>query len=287
MKEKKVAAFVSVVSNSSLIALKLFVGFITGSVSVVSEALHSFCDLIASFIALFSVSRSSEPADEEHPFGHGKFEDLAGFVEAILIIVTALYICYIAVEKLVGAKYEQIETLPGILVMAFSVLLNGIVSWYLYKVAKKTDSIALYTDAQHLSADIYSSLAIFVGLILVKITGLHILDPILALVVGFIVLMTGVKLTKFSANNLLDGSLPHADRSVIEETVKGFDGRGLCEIKSIKTSKSGAKKIVQMVLYLDASMSLSDAHSLCDDIELEVASRLQNAQCFIHPEPRE
>lgn len=282
---KKLAAFVSILSNSFLILLKLIVGALSGSVSVISEAIHSLTDLLASFIAFFSVSKSSEPADEHHPFGHGKYEDLAGFIEAWLIVFTAIFIFYIAIKKIILGDYGEIETAPAIAVMAFSVILNTIVSTYLTKVAKKTDSMALYTDAQHLNADIYSSLAVLVGLVLVKITGLSILDPILALIVGHIVLNTGIKLVKDSANNLLDGSLPKEDKDLIESIVQDFSFKGLKGIKSIKTSKSGPKKLVQMVLYLKPDMNLIDAHNLCDEIESQVSLKLANAELIIHPEP--
>lgn len=283
--EKKLAAFTSIVSNASLIILKIVVGFISGSVSVVSEAIHSFGDLVASFIAFFSVSKSSKPADDGHPLGHGKYEDLAGFIESLLIIATAIYIFYIAIEKIITKNYYEIQTSPAIAVMGFSVILNFIVSSYLYKVAKKTDSIALYTDAQHLSADIYSSLAILIGLLLTKLTGFYILDPILALIVGFIVLWTGIKLVRQCTNTLLDCSLPEEDKLLIEQTVKNLAGHGLYGIKSIKATKSGSNKIIQMVIYLDPLMSLNDAHKICDSIEHEVEVKLKNSDLIIHPEP--
>ncbi len=284
--KKKTAAFVSVVSNISLIVLKIIAGLITGSVSIISEALHSLADLLASFIAFFSVIKSSEPEDDDHPFGHGKYEDMAGFIEAILIILTALYILYIAVEKLIKAgQNHYFETNLGIMIMLFSTFVNFCVSKYLFYTAKKTDSIALLTDAEHLSMDVYSSFAILLGLVAVKYTGLYILDPIFAIIVGAIILRTGLSLTKQASNNLLDGALPAKDKDLIKHTLESFKTRGLMGVKSTKTSKSGSKKVIQLVIFLPCKMSLLDTHTLCDEIEHSIEEQFSNASVIIHAEP--
>ncbi len=284
--KKKIAAGVSILSNSFLIALKIVVGLISGSISILSEALHSLVDLAASFIAFFSVMKSSEPADDDHPFGHGKYEDLAGFVEALLIIVTALYIVWIAAEKLIktGAEHH-FETDLGIIIMLFSSVLNFIVSRYLFYMAKKTDSIALQTDAEHLSMDVYSSVAILLGLFAVKFTGLYILDPIFAIIVAAIILRTGLSLTKKAANNLLDGALPTADKEEIKTVLNDFKERGLMGVKSVKTSKSGSKRVIQLTIFLPCKMTLLDGHTLCDEIEKNIAEKFENVSVIIHAEP--
>jgi len=284
--KKKTAAAVSIFSNSFLIVLKIIVGLVTGSISIVSEALHSLVDLIASFLAFFSVMKSSEPADEDHPFGHGKYEDLAGFIEALLIIITAVYIVYVAAEKLIKSGVEHhFETDLGIVIMLFSCILNFIVSRYLFYTAKITDSIALQTDAEHLSMDIYSSAAILLGLFAVKITGLYILDPIFAIIVAALILRTGLSLTRKAANNLLDGALPASDKEEIKAILGSFKDRGLLGIKSVKTSKSGSKRIIQLILFLPCKMSLLDGHMLCDEIEKSIEERFKNVSVIIHAEP--
>lgn len=284
--KKKPAALVSIISNAALIILKLAAGVISGSISIISEALHSFVDLAASFIAFFSVAKSSEPEDEDHPFGHGKYEDLAGFIEAILIILTALYILYIAAEKLIkfGDEYT-FETSLGIIIMIVSMVLNFIVSRYLFYIAKKTDSIALQSDAEHLSMDVYSSCAILLGLIAVKYTGLYILDPIFAIIVAAIILRTGLGLTKKASNNLLDGTLPKADRDAVKNILNSFNDKGLLGIKTVKTSKSGSKRVIQLVIFLPCKMPLLDAHILCDEIEKKISELFTNVSVIIHAEP--
>lgn len=286
VQEKKFSAGLSIVSNTLLIIIKAIAGVLSGSISVVSEALHSFADLSASLIAFFSVSKSSEPADDDHPFGHGKYEDLAGFIEAILIILTALYILFLAGEKIIkhGGSYE-IHTTIGISVMALSIVVNWVVSSYLHSVAKKTDSIALKTDAEHLRADIYSSLGIIAGLVAVKLTGLTILDPLIAIFVAAIILKTGWKLTKQSSNNLLDGSLPKDDKNKIEEIILHFHSQGVIGTKQIRTAKSGSKRLIQMTIFLPAGITLIEAHNICDEIEFQIRQNLRNSDIIIHAEP--
>lgn len=284
--EKKFGAAVSIASNTVLILIKVLAGILSGSISVLSEALHSFADLSASCLAYFSVSKSAKPADDDHPYGHGKYEDLAGFIEAILIILTALYILYVACEKIIthGGNYE-IHTTVGILIMCLSVFVNWLISSYLDKIAKKTDSIALKTDSEHLRADIYSSLGIILGLIAVKVTGLNILDPIIAIFVAAIILKTGIKLTKQSSNNLLDGSLPKEDKEKIDEVLKSFWAHGVIGTKQIRTSKSGSKRLIQMIIFLPSGMTLLDAHNICDEIETQIRKNLKNCDIIIHAEP--
>ena len=285
-KQKKISAAISIFSNLTLILIKITAGILSGSISVLSEALHSLADLSASCIAYFSVSKSSKPADEDHPFGHGKYEDLAGFIEAILIILTALYILFVACEKIIvkGGDYE-IQTTIGISIMFLSVIVNWVVSSYLNKVAIKTDSIALKTDAEHLRADIYSSLGIIAGLFAVRITGLSILDPIIAIFVATIIFKTGIKLTKQSSNNLLDGSLPKEDKNVIDEAIKSFEAHGVIGTKQIRTSKSGSKRLIQMTILLPSGMTLIEAHNICDKIETKIREKLKNCDIIIHAEP--
>ncbi len=283
--EKKTSAAVSIFSNIILILIKVTAGILSGSISVLSEALHSFADLSASCLAYFSVSKSSKPADEDHPFGHGKYEDLAGFIEAILIIITALYILFVACEKIIRGTNYEIQTTIGISIMCLSVIVNWLVSSYLHKVAIKTDSIALKTDAEHLRADIYSSLGIIAGLFAVKITGLSILDPIIAIFVATIIFRTGIKIAKQSSNNLLDGSLPKEDKNVIDDAIKSFETHGVIGTKQIRTSKSGSKRLIQMTILLPSGMTLIEAHNICDKIETEIRKKLKNCDIIIHAEP--
>lgn len=284
-KEKKFAAFISIISNSSLIALKLVAGFVSGSISIISEAIHSFSDLLASFLAFFSVSRSGEPADEDHPFGHGKYEDLSGLIEGLLIILASFYIIYEAVKKIISPDEHILNTNLAITVMAISVIVNFFVSLYLFHVAKKTDSIALFADAEHLRTDIFSSLAVVIGLLAIKFTGLTILDPLFAIIVAAIILKAGYSICKNTTNNLLDGSLPKEQKEKIAQIINGFASEGVTSFRELQTRKAGMKKKVAITLLFDPQLTVDAAHNICDKVEAEIDSALGNTDVMIHIEP--
>ena len=208
--EKKFAAFLSIVSNTILILVKFIAGFVSGSISIISEAIHSMSDLLASILAFFSVSKSALPADADHQFGHGKYEDLSGLIEGALIILASFFIVFEATKKILLGLEIEIQTDLAMAVMLFSAIINILVSFYLFKVAKKTDSMALFADAEHLRTDVYSSFGVFLGILAIKITDMHILDPIIAIVVAVLILSAGYRICKKSINNLLDGTLPEA-----------------------------------------------------------------------------
>lgn len=283
--EKKRAAILSIVSNTLLIVLKFIVGIISGSISIISEALHSGSDLLASFIAFFSVSESSKPADEDHQFGHGKYEDLSGLIEGILIILAALYIVYASVKKMFFAPVIRIDVDLGLAVMLVSVVANTYVSIYLFKIAKKTDSIALYADGEHLRTDIYSSLAVFIGLALVKVTGNAIFDPIVAIIVAVIIFVAGYKICHKAQVNLLDTSLSEEENTKIKLVVAGYAEHGVISLKNLRTRKAGFKKNIEMTLLVNPAMHISTAHELCDKIECDIEKLLQNTDTAIHLEP--
>ncbi len=284
---KKAIAFISVVSNTLLTLLKLVAGVITGSVSLLSEGLHSFGDLFASLIAFGSVVESAKPADKEHPMGHGKFEDMAGFIEAWLIILSAFFILYIGFEKIISKNVAHtFHADAAVYIMFFSVLVNFIVASILLKKGKETDSSALEGDGHHLMADVYSSLAVALGLLAVKITGHYILDPIIAIMVGTMILRTGISLVKKTGSSLLDSSLPDENLNVINKVLNSYKQKGILEVKSIRTYKSGNIKNIILIIYLDCMTTLKDAHKLMDEIENSIEAGLKNTNIIIHAEPK-
>ena len=215
---KERTAHLSVISNAGLVFMKFGVGFAIGSVSIISEAIHSSMDLLAAVIAYFSVKKSAEPPDAGHSFGHGKFEDVSGLIEALLIVAAAVIIIAEAVLRLLGRQEQEFspELLSfGIAVMGISVLANWYVSSRLMKVAKETESIALESDAWHLRTDIYTSLGVFAGLILIHFTGLTVLDPLIAIGVGLVILNAAADLLKRSFADLIDHSIPKPDEDRI------------------------------------------------------------------------
>ena len=211
-KRKTRVALLSVISNTALVLMKLVVGIMINSVSVISEAIHSGMDLVAAIIAWFSVRTSSKPADEDHPFGHGKIENVSGTVEALLIFLAAGWIIYEAIKKFIHP--EPIETaFWGVGVMLISAITNIIVSQKLFKVGRETDSVALQADAWHLRTDVYTSLGVMVGLALIWFGhwifpnyDLNWLDPACAIAVALLIIKASYDLTVQSARDLLDAN---------------------------------------------------------------------------------
>ena len=216
-KKKKLAAGLSITSNVILSVLKIITGILSGSLSIISEAIHSLSDLFASMLTFFSVIKSSKPADDDHPYGHGKYEDMAGFIEGILIIFASLFIIYEASKKIIFGINMDTENFIGIIVMLIAVVLNIIVSSLLFKVAKETNSISLYADGEHLRTDVYSSFGVLVGLILIKVTGYSVLDPIIAILVAVVIFKAGYSISKKACSNLLDHSLPNENIDEIKK----------------------------------------------------------------------
>ncbi len=283
--QKKFAAGFSICSNALIIVLKLIAGYLSGSISIISEAVHSLSDMLASVLTYFSVVRSAVPADKSHPFGHGRYEDMSGFIEGLLIIFASLFIFAEAVKKLFFQGNTGFEPLLGIWVMAFAVIANFAVSTYLFKVAKKTDSIALLADAEHLRTDIYSSFGVLLGLILIKLTGVRILDPIIALTVAVLILKTGLSITKTALNNLLDGSLPEKEVKLITDTVKSFESSGVLSFRNIKSRRVGAYKDIEITLIFPSDMTILECHNICDELEIRLEQELGNTRAVIHAEP--
>ena len=281
--EKKLAAGLSITSNAIIIIFKLIAGMISGSISIISEAIHSLSDFLASVLTFFAVIRSSEPADSGHQFGHGKYEDMSGFIEGGLIIFAGLYIIYEALNKLIFGYNEAFESTLGIYAMGFAVVANIVVSSYLFKVAKKTESISLYADAEHLRTDVLSSLGVLIALVIIKYTGLYFLDPVIAIIVAVIIMKAGYSISKETLNDLLDGSLPKEDLQSINEIIKNCNE--VMGYANLRTRKSGNNKQLEVTLFFNPDMKLYDCHAICDKIEAQISSKVSNIKTVIHMEP--
>lgn len=276
----KKAALVSILSNSMLILLKLIISFFTGSISILSEALHSLSDLFASVITFFSVKYSEIPPDEKHPYGHGRIENITASVEAILIIVAAIYIFYEAFIRFMKPTEIQLPIL-GIVVMAVSFLTNLFVSQYLYKTAKKTKSLAIEGDALHLKADMFSSLAIIVGFVMIWIFKWYIIDSIFAFAVAIYMLIEGYALFKKSFNPLMDQAIEKEELAKILATFE----ENKYHIHDLRTRKSGNTIFADVHLELPQDMMLKDVHDICDRIENLLSTKLPGIIVNIHVEP--
>lgn len=281
--QKKLVASTSIASNAIIIVLKFIAGLVSGSISIISEAIHSFSDFLASVLTFFAVSRSSEPADKDHPFGHGKYEDMSGFIEGFLIILASIYIVYEASKKLIFGYHAELDSEICIFVMAFAVVANILVSKSLFIVAKKSKSISLYADAEHLRTDVFSSLGVLIGLIVIKFTGLTILDPIIAIIVAGIIFKAGYSITKETLNNLLDGSISKAEINEITKILDTFTN--IKGYKDLKARNIGPMVKVELTVLFDNDMKIFDCHKICDEIEQKISSKIGNVSMIIHSEP--
>lgn len=273
----------SIYSNTTLVVLKLVVGITMMSVSVLSEAIHSMIDLIAAVIANYSVRKSAVPADKDHAYGHGKYENYAGVIEAILIFFAALLIIYEALTRLISKP--TVEFLwAGIMVMAFSVVVNILVSRQLMKVGKEEDSMALIADGMHLRTDVYTSLGVFLGLILIAVTGIEELDPLIAIGVAMLIMKAAYDLTRESSRGLVDEALPPEEEDIVRQAIMTHAPE-FVNFHDMRTRKSGSERFVDLHLVVNRQMCVLDAHALCEDLEKEIESRLPHTNVLIHLEP--
>jgi cation diffusion facilitator family transporter len=289
-KRKQNTAMLSVISNTLLVIGKLIVGFFIGSVSVISEAIHSGVDLVAACIAFFAVRTSNKPPDSKHSFGHGKYENVSGTIEAVLIFFAAGWIIYEAVLKLINpGKMEDVSW--GILVMMVSAGVNIFVSTRLYKVAKEADSVALEADALHLRTDVYTSFGVAAGLGIYWIVrylnpelNIYWIDPLCAIIVAFLIIKAAYDLTKKSVEGLLDVSLPEEEIEIIKEIINEHRPQ-IISYHDFRTRKSGADRFVEFHMLVSSTMSVKDSHDITDNITLKIKDKLNNTIVMIHIEP--
>ena len=284
---KASAAALSIASNTVLIALKVVAGVITGSVAIITEALHSGIDLMASVIAFVSIRRADAPPDRDHPFGHQKYENLAAAFEGVLILVGAGVVVYESVRRL-GEGEEELEHLPvGIAIIALTIVVNVIVGTFLSRRARETDSPALQGDAAHLQTDAATSVGVLVGLGIVELTGATWLDPVIALMVAGVIVVAGWRLVTRSSRVLLDETLPEDELEAIREVVNRYGPRGVRGFHKLRARHAGAFHHVDMHVQFRAGMSLEEAHATAHQLQDEIASVLHGADVLIHLEPED
>lgn len=283
-------ATLSVVSNTVLVIMKVMAGFLMGSVSIISEAIHSAMDLVAALIAFFSVKKSGRPADESHPFGHGKIENIAGTTEAVLIFAAAGWIIYEASQKLIDP--HPLGTVGwGVGIMLFSSLLNLVVSQKLFKVGRETESVALLADAWHLRTDVYTSAGVMVSLTLIGIgqqisptLSLYWLDPVAAIGVALFIFKAAYDLTVRSAKDLMDVMLPIDEVEWIDQRIREHQPE-IHGYHKLRTRKAGRFRFVEFHIKVDPKMSVEDSHRITDELATSIEGRFPGTSVTVHTEP--
>jgi len=289
-RQKSNVALLSVVSNTVLVTGKIAIGLAINSVSVISEAIHSGIDLLAAVIAFFAVKISGIPADEGHPFGHGKAENLSGAIEALLIFAAAGWIIYESILKLIH-PVEMSGTGLGVVIMLISAGMNWIVSHMLFKVGKKTESIALEADAWHLRTDVWTSVGVMAALALVwageyflPAINLHWLDPVAAMMVAAMILKAAYDLTRKSVRDLLDAGLVPTEEDQLRNLIASHDQQ-IRGFHNLRTRKSGGKRFIEFHILVHPSMSVNRSHKLTDELTFKIRQIMPDSLVTIHVEP--
>jgi cation diffusion facilitator family transporter len=288
IRSKAGAATLSVVSNSLLIALKLAAGAITGSIAIITEAIHSAIDLMASVVALVSVRRADEPADREHPYGHEKLENLAAAIEGMLILVGAGVIVFEATRRLAtGSEVDDLGI--GITVIAFSMVANLAVSAYLYRRAREHESAALEGDAAHLRADALTSLGVLAGLVLVEVTGDPAFDAIAALGVAAAIVVAGLRILTRSGRVLVDEAPPPDELDQIEVAIASERKHHpeIAGYHKLRARRAGARRHIDLHLQFTSGTTLEHAHTVAHHVRGAIEREIRGADVLIHVEPED
>jgi len=284
IRTKSRAAALSIASNALLIALKLAAGAITGSIAIITEAVHSLIDLVASVIAFVSVRKADEPADAEHPYGHEKVESLAATIEGMLILVGAAIIIYEATHRLVVGS--TVETLGvGIAVMGISTVANLAVSTVLSRRAKALESPALEGDAAHLRTDAFTSAGVLVGLLLVKVTGNSAFDSITALAVAGAIVVAGIRIIRRSSGVLIDEALPEAEMERVEAAIATARTPEVAGYHKLRGRRAGSRRHLDLHVQYRSGTSLELAHELAHRMRDSIEAEIPNCEVLIHVEP--
>ena len=281
MNAKVSIARLSIVSNTLLILMKLAAGLLSGSVSILSEVIHSSMDLIAAVVAYFSVRVSDNPPDSRHPYGHGKIENISGVIEALLIFIASGWIIFEALRKLFGGNIELDSIALASIVMLISALVNIFVSRKLYKVARATNSVALEADAFHLKTDVYTSLGVAVGLVLILVTDITWLDPVIAILVALFIVKEAYHLLTKAFTPLLDTAWSNNEIKELEQTLNKLE----VSYHDLRTRVAGNYRFIDIHIQIPGDVSVINAHKYCDKIENELTRIYEHLTVTIHVEP--
>lgn len=277
------AAKSSVIAALALTSLKLLIGWKTHSLGLLAEAAHSALDLMAAAITFWAVKISAQPADEDHHYGHGKIENISALIETFLLWVTCAWIVYEAIGRFTGKAHPEIEpTIWAFLVLIISITVDFFRSQELARIAKKYHSQALAADALHFQSDIYSSLAVILGLIGVRF-GFPLGDSIAALIVAAWTFWISLKLAQEAFDQLMDKA-PIGVEEQIKNILQNIPE--ILEISSSKIRKSGPMVFIVLTVGLDKNMTFESAHKITDLIEEKIQEKFGQASISVHAEPK-
>ena len=280
---KITAARASIAVAVGLALLKLVAGVLTGSLAVLSSAVDSLLDILMSGINFAAISHAEQPADEKHPYGHGKFETLATLFQSIIIAVSGGWIIFEATRRLLQGSLVA-QPSGGVAVMTISLAASWLISRYLKRVARQTDSSALAADALHFSMDVYTNLALLVGLVILAWTGLPWIDPVMSLLVAVYILVEAIRLLRRGLGDVLDEQLPGEIQAQLEEAIQEHKHE-LFGYHNLRTRRAGSQKLIDFHLTVCKHLSVEEAHRITDHLERKIADHIPGSDVTIHIEP--
>ncbi len=282
--ERKVnAARYSIATACTLALLKIVTGILTGSMAVLASAVDSLLDILMSGVNYFAIRQAEQPADESHPFGHGKYETLATLIQALVITISGAWIIFESIRRLM-AGVELTRLGGGVVVLAISTGASWGISRYLRRVARETDSSALKADSLHFSMDVYTNLALGLGLVVIAFVDLPWIDPALSILVGTYILYEAVKLIRYGLKDVLDEELPEPVRDEITRLIEAHQG-DLIGYHNLRTRRAGSQKIMDFHLTVCKHLTVDEAHHIADHLEKRIQQEILGADVTIHIEP--
>jgi len=279
------AARFSLATATALSAVKLVTGVATGSMAVISSAVDSLLDILMSAVNLVAIKKAEQPADEAHPFGHGKYETLATLIQSTIIAFSGGAIIFESVRRLArGPEISRIE--GGIIVLAGSIVASWAISRYLKRVARETDSSALRADSLHFSMDVYTNAGLLLGLVLIKLTGMSWLDPVLSILIAIYIISEAVRLVRHGLSDVLDEQLPTSIQDEVSRLIADH-GRLYLDYHNLRTRRAGSRKIMDFHLTVCQHLTVKEAHDIADHLEKRIEEEIHDADVTIHVEPCE
>jgi ferrous-iron efflux pump FieF len=277
------AARLSVAVAAALAIVKLATGILTGSMAVLSSAVDSSLDILMSSINFMAIRQADQPADENHPFGHGKFETIATIFQSMIIAFSGLWIIYEASRRLwQGAELSRLG--GGMAILAISSVASWLIASHLRRVARETDSSALHADSLHFSMDVYTNLALVAGLAIVAFFGIPWLDPLLSIGVAVYILYEALRLLRYGARDILDEELPPPIRQEIVNLIEAHR-EDLLGFHNLRTRRAGSQKIMDFHLTVCKHLTVEEAHAIADELEKKIEREIIGADVTIHIEP--
>lgn len=265
-----------------LIILKVVVSIISRSISISAQAADSLLDIFSIGITFIALKKAAVPADEEHPFGHGKAEGLAAMIQAALVLGAGFFIIYSSIQRIIHST--PIEPDEGIAVMIVSIITSFFLSRHLRRVAMATGSTAIDASARNISADVYSAAGVLLGLLTVRLTDLVVLDPIIALIMAGFVLKAGYEVTVRAVRELIDHALPREEQQILNNCLDEHKAR-IVEYHAVRSRRSGNERFIDLHIVMPRYLSFEDSHALCDHLEQDIKEKILSANIIIHAEP--